>query len=1074
MTDKKLDRWYLRYARKGDLTALARAFDRAAPEMARVARHLTSTEAEAEDIVQTAFLVAVERPDQFEAREGGHSFLPWMLGIVANRSRELRRQRARTPEPDRLPEREVADPVDQAADAEFLAHVDETVRDLPPLYADTVRAHLGEGLSPSEIARRFGISANTASVRIHRGLKLLRKALPAGFALGAAATTSSVGLAAVRREVLGRAALEVGKPLAVAPAPSLVATGGILVSTQLKLAFALLALLSAGLYWLNSDSDRRADVAAPEPRPVGELANVAPAAEGTLEPQLEPATVERTELGAERSGGGAWELAFRVADHETSRGLAGARIHERLADGTRALLATTDERGEARFRGTLELEACLYIDAPGYAPFRSPRRAEDRDESFAHTVSRQLDVEARRLSYWDVRLRRGARVAGRVVDADTGAPVVAAELFLFEGQLLGPVSVADEALAVTDGSGHFQLDGRVAWMTRRNTDYFLFAASAERIGWTKLGVLEGHEDVADAEIRLFPSQSLSVQVVTADGEPLEDVQVTCTPAMGPWVLTSMRTELCQGGLAPERFMEFFQGRTDSEGRGRFGGLPTQATSSVTVQVGKEWKPLFTHRVSFDAPGWRIDDRQVRMSMEGGTQLTVTAEPQRELQVVVRVLDHAGRPIEDATVRVASLESLETDGDGVARFPRVAAELFPLEITSVPDSSPLETRRVELPSEDEVRITVRHKEPVGLRVAVVDQFGAPYRDVSLGAEQGDVACIARGWDPEGYYDFPEASEGVWRVYARDRDYREVASGEFETGDEVHTLVVPRPAELPSARLEARLVDGETGAALSAARASLSALDEAARSVPLPEVERRAGELVVERLPLGSWMLEVWVEERAQGWHRIDVREPGELLRPTIEVHRRVDLTGSVDFGDLARPGAAFVTCSLDIAAFGAEADRRMTQRSMILWIDEQSGFRVGGLEPGPWTFTLVGDGVYCEPLAFEVEPQSAPHVELLARAAGKLVLQADEAFDDGFAELRTREPGGAWTTAGTSSTRDPDLRLWVSLPPGEVEYEVRFVPRGVTNERVDLARPVAGTATLRQGEETLVPIAIRRD
>ena len=271
-----------------------------------------------------------------------------------------------------------------------------------------------------------------------------------------------------------------------------------------------------------------------------------------------------------------------------------------------------------------------------------------------------------------------------------------------------------------------------------------------------------------------------------------------------------------------------------------------------------------------------------------------------------------------------------------------------------------------------------------------------------------------------------------------------------------------------------MDGETGEALSASRSSMSALDADARSATIPEVKRRAGELVVEELPLGRWMLEVWVADRAQVWHVVEVAESGAVLRPTVEVHQRVDLTGFVDFGDLARPASAFVACSLDIAAFGEEASRRMTQRSMILWIDEQSAFQVGGLEPGPWTFTLVGDGVYCEPLAVEIEPASTPHIELEARAAGRLVLQADEAFDDGAVQLRTRAPGGEWTTAGTSHTRDPHLRLWISLPPGEFEYEVRFVPRTVTTERVDLAEPVVGTATLREGEETLVPIAIRRN
>ena len=102
MSDRKIDRLYLRYARKGDLAALGAAFDLAAPELAKVARHLARTESEAEDLVQTAFLVAVESSEQFRAEDGERRFVPWMLGILANRSRELRRRNARVPEVDRF------------------------------------------------------------------------------------------------------------------------------------------------------------------------------------------------------------------------------------------------------------------------------------------------------------------------------------------------------------------------------------------------------------------------------------------------------------------------------------------------------------------------------------------------------------------------------------------------------------------------------------------------------------------------------------------------------------------------------------------------------------------------------------------------------------------------------------------------------------------------------------------------------------------------------------------------------------------------------------------------------------
>lgn len=51
------------------------------------------------------------------------------------------------------------------------------VRDLPHAYAEAILLRFVDGLTPGEIAKRVGASENLVSVRIHRGLRELKKLL---------------------------------------------------------------------------------------------------------------------------------------------------------------------------------------------------------------------------------------------------------------------------------------------------------------------------------------------------------------------------------------------------------------------------------------------------------------------------------------------------------------------------------------------------------------------------------------------------------------------------------------------------------------------------------------------------------------------------------------------------------------------------------------------------------------------------------------------------------------------------------------------------------------------------------
>ncbi len=219
-----------RFRRAGDVDALARVFEATAPGLLSVARHLARGAGGAEDLVQATFVTAIERAATFDARR---NLLAWLSGILALHARKHLRQSSRVPDPARVDAPQAQDPYRAALAAEIQSAVASAVAALPERYAGVLRLHLAEQLAPRDIARRLGLDAGTARVQLHRGLKLLRDALPAGLgALGVAALPAH-GLAQVREVVMRRGAEAVSAgPIAAAPAavawPLVLLAGGVL------------------------------------------------------------------------------------------------------------------------------------------------------------------------------------------------------------------------------------------------------------------------------------------------------------------------------------------------------------------------------------------------------------------------------------------------------------------------------------------------------------------------------------------------------------------------------------------------------------------------------------------------------------------------------------------------------------------------------------------------------------------------------------------------------------------------------------------------------------------------------
>lgn len=395
MSPLDLDRDFERFREQSDLRALSRVFDAAAPQLLAVARHLAPSRGEAEDLLQATFVVAIERAASWDR---ARPVLPWLLGILAFEARKARARAGREPDPRRLELRETPEPSAELGRREVRVAVDAALARLPETYAPIVRRHLLDGASPSELAVELGLTPVNARTRLHRGLHLLREAMPRGFAgLGIWFWCHWSGPRTVRGPVLRRAAEHVGRPVPLAYG-----------------SLALVALVaSAPLAWLATDALDRTPSA--------------PSVETSAAPHDLPAALPLIPLAeSERSDPPVFPIArMRPA-------LVRDRVRGRLllADGSPAIgarieVALWGPRAEERV--PVEIEA--RSDATGAIDFEFEPRAEHslRMHTFVegHAPGRWWFTARDPGSTYDlgvVRLERATELELRVVDA-AGEPL---------------------------------------------------------------------------------------------------------------------------------------------------------------------------------------------------------------------------------------------------------------------------------------------------------------------------------------------------------------------------------------------------------------------------------------------------------------------------------------------------------------------------------------------------------------------------------------------------------------------------------------------------------------------------
>lgn len=164
----------------GDPSLLAEVCRRYRQQMFQYAMRLLHNENDAEDVVQEVFFaVAKSGTRSLAGAEKAGQLWPYLSAAVRNRCYNLLKKRgAELPLDQAVTEamdrRVTGDSTEQAADYRLLV---ETIRSLPPEYADALYYALVLEMSSAEIARLLGLQPATARKRISRGRQLLRKQL---------------------------------------------------------------------------------------------------------------------------------------------------------------------------------------------------------------------------------------------------------------------------------------------------------------------------------------------------------------------------------------------------------------------------------------------------------------------------------------------------------------------------------------------------------------------------------------------------------------------------------------------------------------------------------------------------------------------------------------------------------------------------------------------------------------------------------------------------------------------------------------------------------------------------------
>jgi len=172
------DRVLVDRVKRGDASAYDTLVRRHLGRAMAIARRLLGNVEDAEDLVQEAFMRALDRLGTFDE---SRAFAPWFFRLLINTGINARKARAlRAADPDRgdVPWRG-ASPHDLAERREIRERFRTALAKLPPRQRLVVSMVEVDGLTTAEIAEALGISRETVRWHHHQARQALRSALAA-------------------------------------------------------------------------------------------------------------------------------------------------------------------------------------------------------------------------------------------------------------------------------------------------------------------------------------------------------------------------------------------------------------------------------------------------------------------------------------------------------------------------------------------------------------------------------------------------------------------------------------------------------------------------------------------------------------------------------------------------------------------------------------------------------------------------------------------------------------------------------------------------------------------------------
>ena len=517
-----------RYRRHGDLKALGQVFDALAPRLLSVALHVCGNAADAEDVLQQTFLLAMESDVAFDANR---PLEPFFAGVLVNVARNTQRHAARR-RAEPLPDLADGDagPIAAAERAELLALLHANLDALPQEQRQVLRLQLLHGLSPAEIAAVLEVPPGTVRMRIHRGIAALRKLLPAGLAIGAGAGFTGHGVAAVKQAVLqaGQAKLVAADVAATS------AIGGVLAMKKLAAVVVVTLVVGASWLWWNDlppIGGPRAVAPAQVAQPV--VADLPSALPGAAV-QAGERVAMRTEPADEAAPRAPTptDLWGRVVAAGTDTPIAGAAVELLHCDadefwnldlvyGKRTDTigrATSDGDGRFRFEVERARQHRLHVTAAGYAPVTVTDQVGGTDVVVAVSPGASIDGVVR---------------CGQELVADVDV------------RIAGGGKSVELARGRTDGGGAFRFTGLPPAQVSVEVGSDRFQEK-----WQDLDLVASmHHHV---EIELSAGKTLRGRVVdAATGTPVFDAEVSESWTMKRVVRTDSDGRFALAGLREE-------------------------------------------------------------------------------------------------------------------------------------------------------------------------------------------------------------------------------------------------------------------------------------------------------------------------------------------------------------------------------------------------------------------------------------------------------------------------------------------------------------------------------------------